>query len=70
MLVQQVRTQLGTRGFAGTLQLTADERLPRYSGLFTRPDGVKLWVEVWDFRYSTAFSAAPDGPVLSYVTAW
>lgn len=69
-LVQEVQSQLGTRGFAGTLQVTADERLPRYSGLFTRADGVRLWVEVWDFRFSTAFSSAPDGPVLSYVTTW
>lgn len=69
-LVQEIQARLGTRGFAGTLQVTVDERLPRYSGLFTRADGVKVWVEIWDFRSSTAFSSAPDGPVLSYVTTW
>jgi hypothetical protein len=52
------------------LTLSHDDRLPRYQGLFTRRDGVRYWVELWDFREATGFSSAPDVPVLTYVVLW
>ena len=53
---------------SGVLSLTDDARLPHYTGLFTRRDGVNLWVELWDFREATGFQ--PTDPILTYVVLW
>jgi hypothetical protein len=69
-LARNVSGELRRRSLVGQLQPTDDPRLPRYSGLFSRTDGVRFWVELWDFRESTGFRSAPDAPVLSYVMLW
>lgn len=69
-MAAQVSSQLRRRGITGTLAPVLDNRLPRYSGVFARSDGVRFWVELWDFRSSTGFRSPPPGPVLTYVTLW
>ncbi len=69
-LAEEVELRLLTRRLAGALRRTDDDRLPRYSGLFTRSDGVAFWVELWDFREATRFRGAPDSPILTYVVLW
>ncbi len=69
-LAAQVGSELRGRGLNGSLTLVADDRLPRYSGEFTRSDGLRFWVELWDFREASGFRSAPAGPVLTYVTLW
>ena len=69
-LATQIETELGRRRVAGVLQEIEDERVARYAGLFSRPDGVAFWVEMWDFREASAFEGGPEGPVLTYVVLW
>ena len=69
-LARDVSGELRRRGLVGQLQLVDDTRLPRYSGLFNRTDGVRYWVELWDFRQGAGFVSAPNAPVLSYVMLW
>ncbi len=69
-LAQQTGDTLRRRALNGTLTPVDDPRLARYSGEFTRADGVRFWVELWDFRGATGFRSAPEGPVLSYVMLW
>ncbi len=69
-LAREVSSELRRRGITGVLELTADSRLPRYSGVFSRSDGVRFWVELWDFRAATGFRNPPPGPILAYVTLW
>ena len=63
-----VTEHLTARQLTGSLELVTDDRLPRYSGLFERSDGVAFWVELWDFR-GTDISEI-DSPVLAYVALW
>ena len=59
----QIVARLTARGMTGQLQLSTDERLPRYTGVFFRSDGTAYWVEFWDFRGTEL----GDAPVLTYV---
>ena len=63
-----VTEHLTARQLTGNLELVTDDRLPRYSGLFERTDGVAFWVELWDFR-GTDISEI-HSPVLAYVALW
>lgn len=67
-LAAEVQQRLLERRLSGVLALTDDARLPRYAGLFTRGDGVNLWVELWDFRDATGYQ--PADPILTYVVLW
>lgn len=67
-LAAEIQQRLLDRRLSGILSLTNDARLPRYSGLFSRTDGVSLWVELWDFRVATGFAKAD--PILTYVVMW
>jgi hypothetical protein len=67
-LAAEIQQRLLERRLSGVLALTDDARLPRYAGLFTRTDGVSLWVELWDFRTATGFKTAD--PILTYVVLW
>ena len=67
-LAVEIQQRLLERRLSGVLARTEDARLPRYAGLFTRTDGVNLWVELWDFRDATGFQAAD--PILTYVVLW
>jgi hypothetical protein len=67
-LVSEIQQRLLERRLSGVLNRTDDPRLPRYSGLFTRTDGVSFWVELWDFRTATGFQ--PADPILTYVMLW
>ncbi len=69
-LAAEIELRLLTRRLAGALRRADDDRLPRYSGLFSRTDGVAFWVELWDFREATRFRGAPRSPVLTYVVLW
>lgn len=70
LLAPAIEQRLLARRLSGVLTRSSDDRLPRYQGMFTRPDGVRYWVELWDFREATGFSSAPDVPVLTYVVLW
>lgn len=67
-LAAEIQQRLLERRLSGVLSLTDDARLPRYAGLFTRTDGVSMWVELWDFRLATGFEKAD--PILTYVVLW
>jgi len=67
-LAGEIQIRLLERRISGALALTDDARLPHYSGLFTRQDGVNVWVELWDFREATGFK--PTDPILTYVMLW
>ena len=67
-LAAEIQIRLLERRMSGVLLLTDDARLPHYTGLFTRQDGVNLWVELWDFREATGFQ--PTDPILTYVALW
>ncbi len=69
-LARTISGELRRRGLVGQLAVAGDPRLPRYSGLFQRSDGVEFWVELWDFREGRGFRSAPAAPVLSYVMLW
>ncbi len=69
-LAAQVGSELRGRGLSGSLTPVADDRLPRFSGEFRRSDGLRFWVELWDFREASGFRSAPAGPVLTYVALW
>jgi hypothetical protein len=69
-LASEVSAELRRRGLVGQLTPAADDRLPRWAGLFPRADGVRFWVELWDFRDAAGFRNPPPGPVLTYVTLW
>lgn len=69
-LATEVSDNLRRRALNGNLRPVDDPRLARFSGEFTRADGVRFWVELWDFRGATGFRSAPDGPVLTYVMLW
>ncbi len=69
-LAQRVGSELRGRSLNGRLAAVDDPRLPRYAGEFTRSDGVRYWVELWDFRSATGFRSAPAGPILTYVMMW
>jgi hypothetical protein len=68
LLAAEIQTELLNRRMSGSLARSDDERLPRYTGLFTRTDGVSMWVELWDFRVATGFQTAD--PILTYVVLW
>ena len=67
-LAAEIQIRLLERRMSGALSLTDDDRLPHYAGLFTRQDGVSVWVELWDFREATGFK--PTDPILTYVVLW
>ena len=67
-LAAEIQIRLLERRMSGALSLTDDDRLPHYTGLFTRQDGVSVWVELWDFREATGFK--PTDPILTYVVLW
>jgi len=67
-LAAEIQQRLLERRLSGVFSPTDDARLPRYAGLFTRTDGVNLWVELWDFREASGFKAAD--PILTYVVLW
>ncbi len=69
-LAATIAARLQQRGLEGSLERHADERLPRYGGLFRRDDGLAYRVELWDFRQGTGFEERPDHPVLTYVVLW
>ncbi|MDH3729904.1 MAG: DUF4157 domain-containing protein [Acidimicrobiia bacterium] len=69
-LVEMVGSELRARGMAGVLEEIPDSRVPRFGGRMVRPGGSLLWVELWDFRFSTAFANPPPGVVLTYVDVW
>ena len=69
-LADRVSAELRNRGLTGLLEAVSDPRLPRFSGRFLRADGASFWVELWDFRESSGFRAAPERPVLTYVMEW
>ncbi|HZJ49249.1 MAG TPA: hypothetical protein VFD97_09490, partial [Acidimicrobiia bacterium] len=65
-----IERRLLQRGFGGIFTRIQDQQLPHYQGRFSRSDGVRFWVELWDFREATGFSSSPDVPVLVYVELW
>ena len=69
-LARDVSGELRRRSLTGNLEPVDDPRLLRYAGLFNRTDGVRFWVELWDFREATGFASAPNTPMLSYVMLW
>lgn len=70
-LAAEVTATLHARGLTGGLERIPDERLERHGGLFMRADGVRFWVEIWEFRGAQGFTGqVPEGPVLTYVMAW
>ncbi len=69
-LASQIGAELRGRSLTGSLAPVADDRLPRFAGEFARSDGLRFWVELWDFREASGFRSAPDGPVLTYVALW
>jgi hypothetical protein len=69
-IVDEVGRVLRERGMAGVLSEIADPRVPRSGGRMVRPGGSLLWVELWDFRATNAFTNAPPGVVLTYVDVW
>ncbi len=69
-LAATTQERLRGRGLTGTIGAVDDERIARWSGRFDRPDGVVVWVELWDFREAPGFTEGPDAPVLSYVLVW
>ncbi len=69
-LASTIGSELRSRALTGTLSEVADDRLPRYAGEFRRSDGLRFWVELWDFRSATGFRSAPTAPVLTYVAMW
>lgn len=70
VLAPSIERRLLRRGLSGALTRASDDRLPRYAGTFTRPDGLRYRVELWDFREGNGFSSAPDAPILTYVVVW
>lgn len=68
LLAAQIQQELLNRRLSGAFTRTDDARLPRYAGLFSRTDGVSMWVELWDFRVATGFEKAD--PILTYVVLW
>ena len=69
-LATAIQQRLRDRGVAGTLGKVDDDRISRWSGRFDRPDGIAMWVELWDFRNAPGFAEGPDAPVISYVLVW
>lgn len=69
-LADLVSANLRDRQMSGSLERLGDDRLPRFGGLFTRSDGLRYWVEVWDFRSRADGTTGPDLPVLTYVAMW
>ncbi|MEX1279266.1 MAG: hypothetical protein AB1Z57_02930 [Acidimicrobiia bacterium] len=69
-LAATTQERLRGRGLTGTIGAVDDERIARWSGRFDRPDGVVVWVELWDFRKAPGFTEGPDAPVLSYMLVW
>lgn len=59
---------LGQRGFSGSFSRTDQQDVPHYQGIFTRTDGIRFWIELWDFRNTGAGN--PDVPLLAYVELW
>lgn len=70
LLAAAIQQHLLERGMSGVLTRTNDDRLPRYSGLFTFGNGLRFWVELWDFRDAPGFSSSPTNPILTYVALW
>lgn len=68
-LAAEVAAHLAIRGMAGSMEPIADDQVPRWAGLFERPDGAGWWVEVWDFPAGT-LDDGPEGPIISYVMLW
>ena len=68
-LIDEIESQLRTRVMSGTLEPLGDERVPRYGGRFSRPDGTMWWIELWDFR-DAATNTGLDSPILVYVAIW
>lgn len=66
----KIERELLGRGFGGIFTRIQDAQVPHYQGSFSRTDGVRFWVEFWDFRDATGFVSAPDVPVLVYVELW
>lgn len=60
--------QLAQRGLFGTFARVDMQDVPHYEGLFARSDGVRFWVELWDFRGTGPDN--PNVPLLAYVELW
>jgi len=56
------------RGLSGSFSRSDQQDVPHYEGMFTRSDGVRFWVELWDFRDTGP--ANPNVPLLAYVELW
>lgn len=69
-LVGEIETRLRSRVLTGSLEAIPDDRVPRYGGRFSRPDGTMWWVELWDFRHRAAGTTGPSEPILVYVSIW
>jgi len=63
-----IEDQLTSRGLSGTFTRVDVDQAPHYQGIFTRDDGVRFWVELWDYR--DAGPGSPDVPLLAYVELW
>jgi hypothetical protein len=63
-----IEHQLLQRGLSGVFTRNEDNGIPHYQGTFIRADGVRFWVELWDFR--EVADATPDVPLLAYVELW
>jgi hypothetical protein len=64
----ELEHQLAQRGLSGTFSRSDMQDVPHYEGLFTRRDGVRFWVELWDFRRTGPDN--PNVPLLAYVQLW
>ncbi len=69
-LAREIQDELGRRGLAGRLGAIDDPDITRYGGEFTRGDGVRFLVELWDFREAPGYAGPPPQPVLTYVTLY
>jgi hypothetical protein len=64
----ELEHQLKQRGLLGSFRRIDTQDVPHYQGLFTRSDGVRFWVELWDFRGTGPDN--PNVPLLAYVELW
>ena len=68
VLEPELERELLQRGLSGSFTRVDTQDVPHYQGLFTRRDGVRFWVELWDFRGTGPGN--PNVPLLAYVELW
>jgi hypothetical protein len=68
VLEPELERELLQRGLLGSFTRVDMQDVPHYEGLFTRRDGVRFWVELWDFRGTGPGN--PNVPLLAYVELW